>query len=858
MIHLTRKAIALVILASMAALCCAQGNPVSIRETIPLTVEVQQNSLVLQSSKKLGDSTWPDGVGEAQVRIEPKDGSSFSNRVKYEIKNAVLIASIRDLKPVFLKPGTKVMLTGIKDAKGPNKVTLFQGVVPGPIEASPEDATSAGGTAKRASDKGDKAKDKGKQKKDSSADDESPKEQPDPAPTAMVVLLPTPTPARGVTPKRTPTPTPAEEDSSIFAIRGGGFWILCFGIAALVIGGVLYVIRHRRRRKLINPSDRDAVNAASVSPPETAREIQGNKLEPAIQQAAENLGQRSQVNAEPAQTGRDTIKQPLTTAQEISGIKEEIKKLKSREVGQEEIERMVEEALVARLGSLADLQLTRSRPEPARRAETVVNQERALLTAVVNRYLASNTQSTQELMSLAENAGLTVKLAGHGDLDRVFQDGTTFEYPFNFTGERPWIFTRIGQTDDYWAAPFDHSFFRMGVAPVLLNRLFEGTNDLSGGVRFSRLYRPCRLRRIMGKTDSYLAVEKGLLQLQGASPPNEPLPKEYELFNSVKQVFKGSGRPSVLGTILKDWQNEISGQIEACSREIRAFKGEMENLTARAPQQGDQENELRQVRNQLKKQISDLEFRLTERLESLQAAMVTTQSFQNPFPAEIREPAIASAKPPVLPAPALEAPVLQKQEPPPFTEPPRAAILSAAVPHDGRLPAKWQEAWKEAAEFSEVEPGNREVPKPGIYVLRLKALSKALSALSPQTPVSVAHLKYDGGKDKFEIHVIDSNLDGAEISCSVCGGRQNWQLAVCIGHAGQGDVSILYPWGQFGKGNYAPAYSALIEDLSGAAFFIAEIKRPAELQLIDARSATYAVKRKLLWSPPAQSMAGSF
>ena len=119
--------------------------------------------------------------------------------------------------------------------------------------------------------------------------------------------------------------------------------------------------------------------------------------------------------------------------------------------------------------------------------------------------------------------------------------------------------------------------------------------------------------------------------------------------------------------------------------------------------------------------------------------------------------------------------------------------------------------------------------------------------------------KKDGGRNHVEAPIGRLQVNICRLNIlRAARFRQNWQLAVCIGHAGQADVSILYPWGQFGKGNYAPAYSALIEDLSGAAFFIAEIKRPAELQLIDARSATYTVKRKLLWSPPAQSMAGSF
>ena len=860
---MTRKAITLVLLASVAALCCAQENSAAIRETVPLAVEVQQNSLVLQSSKKLGDSTWPDGIGDAQVTLEPKGGSKFSTQVRYEIKNAVLIATIHDLEPGFLKPGTKVMLIGVKDAKGPNKVTLFQGVVPGDVRASSGVADSAKG-AKPTPCKGDKTKDKDKTKKDAAAEG-GPSQNSTPAPTpAVIQISPTPTPTRAVTPKPTPTPTPAEDDSSVFAVSGGLFWSIVLGFFAFVVG-VFFFIRYlifRWRSPAPKFVDRDAVNAAPTPPSEPASEIQSrDKTEAALQQPAENLGQRNEVNAEPVQARKDAVKQSLATAQEISGLKEEIEKLKA-EVGQDEIERMVEKALEERLGSWADLQLARSRPEPARRAETVaVKQERALLTAVVNRYLASNTQSTQELMSLADNIGLKVRLAGHGDLDRVFQDGTTFEYPFNFAGERPWIFARIGQTDEYWAAPFDHSFFRMGVAPVLLNRLFEGTKDLSAGVRFFRLYRPCRLRRVMGKTDLYLAVEKGLLQFQGASAPNEPLPREYELF-PVKQVSRAGAEQPVLSTMLKDWQNEISGRIEAGSRETQALKEELEKLAANARSQGDAGNEIRQLRNELKNQIrdkiNDLEFRLTEKLESLRAAMVANQSFQAPSPAEVPKPAIASVEPQVLPAPAAAAPIPQKQAQPSFMEPPLAASSPAAVPQDGRLSANWQEAWKDAAKSSDIEPGNREVPKPGIYVLRLKALSKAISAVSPEIPVSVTHLKYDAGKDKFEIHVIDSNLDGADVCCPVCGVRQSWQLAVCIGHAGQGDVSILYPWGQFGKGNYAPAYSALIEDLSGAAFFIAEIKRPAELQLLDARSATYAVKRKLLWSPPAQSMAGSF
>src|ERR1043166_6125529 len=96
-----------------------------------------------------------------------------------------------------------------------NKVTLFQGVVPGDVRASSGVADSAKG-AKPTPGKGDKTKDKDKTKKDAAAEG-GPSQNSTPAPTpAVIQISPTPTPTRAVTPKHTPTPTPAEDDSSVF------------------------------------------------------------------------------------------------------------------------------------------------------------------------------------------------------------------------------------------------------------------------------------------------------------------------------------------------------------------------------------------------------------------------------------------------------------------------------------------------------------------------------------------------------------------------------------------------------------------------------------------------------------------
>src|SRR5207249_2568574 len=59
--------------------------------------------------------------------------------------------------------------------------------------------------------------------------------------------------------------------------------------------------------------------------------------------------------------------------------------------------------------------------------------------AVVNRWLASGERNRHELIRLANELGLKAQLASHRDLGRVFQDLTTFEYPFAIVDDGPWL-----------------------------------------------------------------------------------------------------------------------------------------------------------------------------------------------------------------------------------------------------------------------------------------------------------------------------------------------------------------------------------------------------------------------------------
>jgi hypothetical protein len=180
------------------------------------------------------------------------------------------------------------------------------------------------------------------------------------------------------------------------------------------------------------------------------------------------------------------------------------------------------------------------------------------------------------------------------------------------------------------------------------------------------------------------------------------------------------------------------------------------------------------------------------------------------------------------------------------TPPPTNAVASTAR-SSAVMPVGWQEAIQKAARQPDSEPETTDVPREALYVQRVINTAKTLSGLDSETRVSIVHLKKHPVDETFEIHETEpSAAKTSELRCKSCNTPQTWQLAVCVGPRGSGDVSVILPQGHFGKGNYASGYVALIEDLPSSSFSIGRVEQPARLELVDAKTGVYTVKRRMV------------
>jgi hypothetical protein len=184
----------------------------------------------------------------------------------------------------------------------------------------------------------------------------------------------------------------------------------------------------------------------------------------------------------------------------------------------------------------------------------------------------------------------------------------------------------------------------------------------------------------------------------------------------------------------------------------------------------------------------------------------------------------------------------QSEKAPPATNAVAAAARGSAVMPDG-----WQAAIEKAAHQPDSEPEATNVPREALYVQRVINTAGALTGLDSETRVSIVHLKKHPVDETFEIHETEpSAATTNEVRCKSCNSPQTWQLAVCVGPRGFGDVSVILPLGHFGKGNYASGYVALIDDLPSSSFSIGRVEQPARLELVDAKAGVYTVKRRMV------------
>jgi hypothetical protein len=452
-----------------------------------------------------------------------------------------------------------------------------------------------------------------------------------------------------------------------------------------------------------------------------------------------------------------------------------------------------------------------------------------LLPAAVNQWLSGKHMSRPEVVGLAKGIGLIAKLANHKDLSNVFRDATTFECPFEFTNDGPWLFAQSAGPSEWWVAPADALMLGMGDVPSLLRRLFEGMQNARPGFRFSAIYRPCRLQEVPGRPGFYKLAQRGVLQLEGSPSPAAPMPPSFEAIRRSTRESSTPARPDSDSRSLLDWISNVNTQ-------MGTFTAHIHEIKRAVAQMRDQSNSSN-VATRVQAQIEGLERRILNHIATLENDLRSlndrvpdpSQQKKNP-PEETTNKPHAEVK--------CEAPAPEEQS--------GASPAESADP----LAMRWQDAIDQAAKRESSESLVGDLPRPSLYIQRVLNLGDAIRALSADSRVGIVHLKKHPVNDTFEVHDTDWPSNSATgLLCKSCKEPHSWQLAVAIGPTGAGDICILYPSGTFSKGNYASGYSALMGENLPSLFSIGRIEQPAQLHF-ERNLGAYLVRRKMVWAEP--------
>jgi hypothetical protein len=805
-----------VVIASVASLAICWGqasDKLDIRDT--------GDRLIVRA--ELSAKYWPDGRGTATLDFEttPSDPTIITrSEVPYEIRGHRLTAAIPYRKPALQPVRISIRLSNVNDTNGPNKKPFIGSITvkPQPSSAAPSKAPPPSRLPAATSSVVPSVatpQKPGVEKADQGAMAETPGSEPSSKSDAGA--------SSDTEPKKGAEGSP---------IPG---WLTYANSAALgiaLLSGLVYLVWRKMR---------------AVDP---LQEFYAGRVYPELMQLKNSI---EQVKA----TSQDAIRQASTVVQGARAALDGPDGIAARIEGvRREADQLVRRSLETTLGPTGDIeqlisllrdQTKEAREVPAFGAVPLMNREGTGAAAVVNRWLSGGGRDRQELLGLARELGLGARLASHKDLTRVFQDLTTFEYPFEQTEDGPWLWVPVPGSAEFWAVPADAAFFGMGAAPTLLDRLFDGMKNASAGFRFRLIYKPCRLRPVGGRPNLYSLVEKGALQLEGSPQPDTARPPDYDsLLRGVKpQSISFRGGRSV-GRLLADWVTTISSQVAEQSNAVAQLPATIRQLEqgARQATRNDPRPPAISVSGvkpeDLTRTLEALERRIGERLDGItkQQQALASKVAELGRTTDQKSKAGDSA--------TIETPERNSQNE-------KALPLTNAVAATGRgsgvMPNGWQGAIEKAARQPDSEPEVTEVPREALYVQRVMNAAKTLSGLDSETRVSVVHLKKHPVDETFEIHETEpTTVKTSELRCRSCNTPQTWQLAVCVGPRGFGDVSVIFPQGHFGKGNYASGYVALIDDLPSSSFSIGRIEQPARLELLDAKSGVYTVKRRMVCS----------
>jgi len=666
-------------------------------------------------------------------------------------------------------------------------------------------------------------------------------------------------------------------------------WLCCLVILVAVLILAFFVIRGRRgvRGEQLR---RSAEGAATQPWP------QQPQFDPYAQEIATK--RKIDVALQPIQRSIDDSVGRLTALEgQISGLRGDLSSVRDR----------VRDDWSRTIGNLADLQAIAEvvPPAPNRREEGArpAREEQAVL-AIVNDWVGSGWKKRQEMLEMAGKLGLSMQLMEQKDPAKVLGDvmGIGMVDLAESPNDGGWLFCQ-GSDGIAYAAPADANLFQASPDRMLLQRMFSDLDTDSEPLRFTRVYRACRVRTKQPPY-RYEIVQKGVLQLAGSPSPMAFPPADYEsllhpvqprpvirpstpaLIPVLKEQFEAVAErlgkiESGLNRILEGLNDPIaSSRIADLNRSVeRVLQSQIRQLEQRleqrvspaapspAPETGSDfvMGQVRRLRSDLTK-VSEAVKELAERTRKLQTGAAATlverppevevsgELAPQPSP-RVEPPSFAVTIPPpgpapapVEPAPELTARASETERRRDFSPRPVESPPSPVPPPAARRsqppepkPEGLPRGWPEVVSGLGAFRGLEEQE----LAESLKKLKDALAEVPGGAGIRLVHLKESLGR--FQVHGAAAVPEG-QVLCTVCGEAKTFQSAVCAGEEGAATLHVLLPPGDYAPYNYPAGYHRLIQNVPNQQFHIQTVASPAVLTIVAGSSPTeYEVQYKLQW-----------
>ena len=496
------------------------------------------------------------------------------------------------------------------------------------------------------------------------------------------------------------------------------------------------------------------------------------------------------------------------------------------------------------------------------------------LAAAANYWIDTGGREFTQISAFVAQAGLTARIYTHSDVGKALQDVSGASYTFEPSEDGGWLWQDIAGSTDAFAVPFDARLFHAGLAPELLNHLFEGMQKYPDGFRFRRIYRACRLRRSSSALNTYQLLEKGQLWLNGKPEPEAPEPPSFQSLPEGERIRRRAGAPASASlaqllqaflTRLAEAPGHSEPQNSAPQREVAGLAASLQDLTSKLTgvqrkfeeQTGILEDQKRSI-SAIQSAVWDLEGAISE-LKTAVAARVEPAQPQVDIaeiqrlsgemdelkdvvskiwdelkalrpPSSSRPVAAERPRPTASPKPAVAA----APEPPRAAAPPADSSVAAVdLPSSSceslRIPTGWKKIANDAVIAD--KPGTQLNDAYRARVLRFK---NELQKNDPGIEVRVVHLdlQSDGS---FAVHDT-KETEGGMVDCMGCSSAPASQLAVAWSQKGCSDLGIAIPPGRLDPSTYSGGYPKLIKSMPEEKFSIRSIQTPACLTRIGSAS----------------------